>query len=297
MLPVDMYVGGPEHAVMHLLYARFITHALCDMGYVNFTEPFKALTHQGIILGADGEKMSKSKGNAVSPDAYIDIYGSDVFRLYLQFGFNYLEGGPWSEDGIKSVARFVDRVERLADRVGELERGARPESLGPAEREVEYVMHNSTKSITRDIETFGFNTCISRLMELLNSLNRYDTEAERKHGGFMRETFAIFVRLLAPFAPHLAEELWAGLGHQNSVHLQEWPQHSESALVKDTVELAVQVNGRIREKILVPSDVDEEAIKAAALSAEKVAPFLQGTKIHKVIVIKGSLVNIVVKPE
>lgn len=297
MLPVDMYVGGPEHAVMHLLYARFITHALCDMGYVNFTEPFKALTHQGIILGADGEKMSKSKGNAVSPDAYIDIYGSDVFRLYLQFGFNYLEGGPWSEDGIKSVARFVDRVERLADRVGELERGARPESLGPAEREVEYVMHNSTKSITRDIETFGFNTCISRLMELLNSLNRYDTEAERKHGGFIRETFAIFVRLLAPFAPHLAEELWAGLGHQNSVHLQEWPQHSESALVKDTVELAVQVNGRIREKILVPSDVDEEAIKAAALSAEKVAPFLQGTKIHKVIVIKGSLVNIVVKPE
>ncbi|MBT9176014.1 MAG: Leucine--tRNA ligase [Firmicutes bacterium] len=297
MLPVDMYVGGPEHAVMHLLYARFITHALCDMGYVNFTEPFKALTHQGIILGADGEKMSKSKGNAVSPDAYIDIYGSDVFRLYLQFGFNYLEGGPWSEDGIKAVARFVDRVERLADRVGELGRGARPQSLGPAEREVEYVVHNSIKSITRDIETFGFNTCISRLMEILNSLGRYDTEAAPKHAGFMRDSFAQFIRLLAPFAPHLAEELWAKLGHKNSVHLQEWPQHSEAALVKDTVELAVQVNGRIREKILVPSDVEEEAIKAVALTAEKVAPFLAGMKIHKVIVIKGSLVNIVVKPE
>lgn len=303
MLPVDMYVGGPEHAVMHLLYARFITHALHDMGYVNFTEPFKALTHQGIILGADGEKMSKSKGNTVSPDSYIDSYGSDVFRLYLQFGFNYLEGGPWSEEGIKAVARFVERVERFADRVGDMQREPRGErwdvsggALGPAEREVEYVLHHAVKSITRDVEAFGFNTCISRLMELLNAFNRYDAEAPTKHGQFIHESFATFVRLLAPFAPHLAEELWSQLGYVDSVHRQPWPQHLESALVKDTVELAVQVNGRIRDKIRVASDADEETIKATALTAEKAAPFLSDMVVQKVIVIKGSLVNIVVRP-
>ena len=297
MLPVDMYVGGPEHAVMHLLYARFVTHALRDMGYVNFTEPFKALTHQGIILGADGEKMSKSKGNAVSPDTYIEVHGSDVFRLYLQFGFNYLEGGPWNEDGIKAVARFVERVERFADRVGEISCQAEPQALGPAEREVVYVLHHAKKSITRDVEAFGFNTCISRLMELLNSLYRYDTDAHPKHGQFIRASFAAFVRLLAPFAPHLAEELWSGLGHTESVHLETWPVYSEAALVKDTVELAVQVNGRIRDKLLVPSEAAAGEIKTAALNAEKVLPFLAGMTVHKVIVIKGSLVNIVVKPE
>lgn len=303
MLPVDMYVGGPEHAVMHLLYARFITHALHDMGYVNFTEPFKALTHQGIILGADGEKMSKSKGNTVSPDSYIDAYGSDVFRLYLQFGFNYLEGGPWSEEGMKAVARFVERVERFADRVGDMYRDVRGEkgevrggALGSAEREVEYVLHHAVKSITRDVEAFGFNTCISRLMELLNAFNRYDSEAPTKHGQFIHESFATFVRLLAPFAPHLAEELWSQLGYVDSVHRQPWPQHLESALVKDTVELAVQVNGRIRDKIRVASDADEETIKATALTAEKAAPFLSDMVVQKVIVIKGSLVNIVVRP-
>jgi len=296
MLPVDMYVGGPEHAVMHLLYARFITHALHEMGYVNFTEPFKALTHQGIILGADGEKMSKSKGNAVSPDVYIDIYGSDVFRLYLQFGFNYLDGGPWSEDGIKAVARFVERVERMADRVGELPRAGELGALGSAEREVEYVLHHAIKSITRDVDVFGFNTCISRLMEVINALYRYVGEAVPVRGEYVFASFATFVRLLAPFAPHLAEELWAGLGHTASVHLEPWPVHSEAALVKNTVEMAVQVNGRIRDKICVASDADEETIKAAALSAEKVAPLLSGMHIHKLIIIKGSLVNIVVKP-
>jgi len=297
MLPVDMYVGGPEHAVMHLLYARFVTHALHDMGYVDFTEPFKALTHQGIILGADGEKMSKSKGNAVSPDTYIEVHGSDVFRLYLQFGFNYLEGGPWSEEGIKAVARFVERVERLADRVGEMSGKDMPQALGPAEREVMYVLHHAIKSITRDVEAFGFNTCISRLMELLNSFSRYDAEAQPKQGQFIRASFATFVRLLAPFAPHLAEELWTGLGYTSSVHLEAWPIYSEAALVRDTVELAVQVNGRIRDKILVPSEATEGEIQAAALAGEKVLPFLAGTKVLKVIVIKGSLVNIVVKPE
>lgn len=293
MLPVDMYVGGPEHAVMHLLYARFITKALKDMGYISFDEPFKSLVHQGIILGADGEKMSKSKGNVVSPDPYIDAYGSDVFRLYLHFGFNYIEGGPWSEEGIKAVARFVERVERFMERVGEL-RHDKSGSMGRAEKEVNFVLHHAIKGITRDVEVFGFNTCISRLMELINALYKYDSDVANKNGQLVFEAFSTFVRLIAPFAPHFAEELWQGLGHLGSVHNQSWPEHDESALVKDTIELAVQVNGRIRDKIEVPSGTDEEVIKATALRAEKVIPFLEGVTVRKVIVVKGSLVNIVV---
>jgi len=293
MLPVDMYVGGPEHAVMHLLYARFITKALRDMGYINFDEPFKRLVHQGLILGSDGEKMSKSKGNVVSPDPYIEAHGSDVFRLYLQFGFNYIEGGPWNEDGIKAVARFVERVERFMERVGEV-RHLKSDSLGRAEKEVNYVLHHAIKGITKDIEDFGFNTCISRLMELMNALYRYDSEVMHKNGEFVYQVASTFVRLLAPFAPHFAEELWQNLGYTYSVHDQSWPEYDEAALVKDTIELAVQVNGRIRDKIEVPSDSTEDAIKAAALAAEKVLPFLEGMTVRKVIVIKGSLVNIVV---
>lgn len=293
MLPVDMYVGGPEHACMHLLYARFITKALRDMGYLHFDEPFKSLVHQGLILGPDGEKMSKSKGNVVSPDPYIEAYGSDVFRLYLQFGFNYVEGGPWNEDGIKAVARFVERVERFMERVGEI-RSSRSTSYGRPEKEVNYALHNAIKGITRDVDVFGFNTCISRLMELLNALYRYDSEVEHKNGEFVHEVMSSFVRLLAPFAPHLAEELWQTLGHGYSVHDQPWPEYNEAALVRDTIELAVQVNGRVRDKIEVASDADEETIKALALRAEKVVPFIEGQTIRKVIIVKGSLVSIVV---
>ena len=293
MLPVDMYVGGPEHAVMHLLYARFITKALRDMGHINFDEPFKSLVHQGIILGPDGEKMSKSKGNVVSPDPYIEAHGSDVFRLYLLFGFNYIEGGPWSDDGIKAVARFVERIERFVDRAVKIRHSKSPD-LGRAEKEVNYVLHHAIRGITRDVEVFGFNTCISRLMELMNALYRYDSEVVDKNGKFIYEVTGTFVRLIAPFAPHLAEELWQALGHKYSVHNESWPEYSESALVKDTIELAVQVNGRIRDKIEVASDADEETIKAEALKAEKAIPFIEGKTVRKVIVIKGSLVNIVV---
>lgn len=293
MLPVDMYVGGPEHAVMHLLYARFITKALRDMGYINFDEPFKSLVHQGIILGPDGEKMSKSKGNVVSPDPYIEAHGSDVFRLYLLFGFNYIEGGPWSDDGIKAVARFVERVERFIDRAVKIRHSKSP-ALGRAEKEVNYVLHHAIRGITKDVEVFGFNTCISRLMELMNALYRYDSEVVDKNGQFIYEVTNTFVRLIAPFAPHLAEELWLSLGHSSSVHVEPWPEYSKAALVKDTIELAVQVNGRIRDKIEVASDADEETIKSEALKAEKAVPFIEGMTVRKVIVIKGSLVNIVV---
>lgn len=293
MLPVDMYVGGPEHAVMHLLYARFIVMALKDMGYVSFTEPFKSLVHQGIILGADGEKMSKSKGNVVSPDPYIEKFGGDVFRLYLLFGFNYLEGGPWDDNGIKAITRYVERVERVVERAGEYQ-GSKSQPLGRHEKELNYALHRAIQGITNDVVDFGFNTCVSRLMELTNALYRYDAEAPTHNATFVREVVGTFVRLLAPFAPHLAEELWADLGHVTSVHNEPWPQCDPSALVREVAELAVQVNGRLRDKVEVPSDADEETVKAMAMQAEKVLPFLTGATVRKVIVVKGSLVNIVI---
>ncbi len=292
MLPVDMYVGGAEHACMHLLYARFVTKALRDMGYLDFDEPFKRLVHQGIILGADGEKMSKSRGNMVSPDGYIDAYGSDVFRMYLQFGFNYIEGGPWNDGGLRAVARFVERIERFVERLSGWHHATA--EIGRAEKELNFVLHSAIKGITADVEDFGFNTCISRLMELMNALYKYDQEVADKNVGFVREVTEDFVRLLAPFAPHFAEELWMELGRSGSIHSQSWPEYSERCLVLDTTQLAIQVNGKIRDRIEVPSDATDDEIRTAALQAEKAAPFLDGKDVRKVIIIRGSLVNIVV---
>jgi leucyl-tRNA synthetase len=292
MLPVDMYVGGPEHACMHLLYARFVTKALRDMGYLHFDEPFLRLVHQGIILGDDGEKMSKSKGNVISPDPYIEKHGSDAFRLYLAFGFNYIDGGPWSDDGIRAVVRFMDRVERFVENLKGGEYGST--RYEQSEKELNFVLHNTIKGVTRDIEEFGFNTCVSRLMELMNALYKYDQEVGDKNTELMREVTAAFTKMLAPFAPHFAEELWESMGHEHSIHNQPWPEFNENLLVLDTVEMVVQVNGRIRDKIQVASDASEEQVKEVALRADKALPFLYDKTIRKVIVVKGSLVNIVV---
>lgn len=214
------------------------------------------------------------------------------FRLYLLFGFNYLEGGPWSDDGIKATARYVERVERVIERAIEGMNHA-GESMGGAEQELNYVLHRAIHGITQDVLDFGFNTCVSKLMELTNALNRYDLEAPTKNGILVRQVTEDFVRLLAPFAPHLAEELWATLGHSNSVHSETWPQHDPKALSRDRIQLAVQVNGRLRDKIEVESDANEEAVKVLALQAEKVLPFLVNSTVRKIIVVKGSLVNIV----
>ncbi len=295
MLPVDMYVGGPEHACMHLLYARFITKALRDMGYLNFGEPFTNLVHQGIILGPDGMRMSKSRGNVISPDGYIAEHGSDVLRMYLQFGFNYTEGGPWNDDGLKAIARFVDRVERFVDRRLELG-GADGEGgrLGRAEKDVNYVRHYAIRGITEDAGKFQFNTAISRLMELTNALYRYDNECEQKNLAFLAAVVDDLIRLMAPFAPHFAEDMWARLGHAYSIFNQQWPTFEPAALVKDVVELAVQVNGRVRDKIEVSADADEEEIKRDALASDKVMPYVAGRQVQKIVVIKKRLVNIVV---
>ena len=296
MLPVDKYVGGPEHACMHLLYARFITKALRDMGYLSFDEPFKSLTHQGLILGPDGLKMSKSKGNTISPDDYIQEYGADVFRMYLMFGFAYVEGGAWSDDGIKSVARFVDRIERYLTICREaIEAGTNNKTtMDKAEKELNFWLNNAIKGVTEDADKMQFNTAIARMMEFINALSKYVQE-ETKNLAFLRTVCESFIKILSPFAPHFAEEQWSLLTGKYSVFNEAWPTFDPKALVKDEIEIAIQVNGKIKNRINVASDLNEEGIKAAALANEAIVAATEGKTIVKVIVIKGRLVNIVVR--
>ena len=294
MLPVDKYVGGPEHACMHLLYARFITKALRDMGYLKFGEPFTSLTHQGVILGPDGNRMSKSKGNVVSPDAYIETYGSDVFRLYLMFGFNYTEGGPWSDDGIKSVSKFLDRVERLAEKARTLT--GKNSEFGKAEKELNYAQNYAINCVNRDMEAFSFNTAVARLMEYVNALNKYDAiDDSEKNVNFFKQCVSNLILLLAPFAPHFCEELWSLAGSKKSVFLSEYPVADESALVKDEVEYAVQINSKLKCRITIAKDLSEEDIKAVALNDEKIKEALEGKTVVKTIVINGRLINFICK--
>lgn len=296
MLPVDMYVGGPEHACMHLLYARFINKALRDMGYLSFDEPFKSLRHQGLILGPDGQKMSKSKGNTISPDEYIEMYGADVFRMYLMFGFSYSEGGAWSDDGIKGVHRYIERIERVVDT--SLERIFKDSEditiMNKSEKSLNYWRHNSIKSISYDTEAMQFNTAIARLMEFTNAISKYNVE-EKINKSFLKETIKDFILLLSPFTPHLGEEMWEKLGMDHSVFTSKWPTFEEKALIKDEVEIAIQVNGKIKERMNIPYDLSDEEIKKVALESIEIIKSLEGKEVNKIIVIKGRLVNIVAK--
>lgn len=294
MLPVDKYVGGPEHACMHLLYARFITKALRDMGLLNFDEPFLSLTHQGLILGPDGQKMSKSKGNTISPDDYIKEYGSDVFRMYLMFGFGYTDGGAWSDDGLKSIGRFVDRIERILEAsISEINCNKSSKNVIEApEKELNYWRHFAIRGVSEDAEKLQFNTAIARLMEFTNALNKYLNEAV-KNTEFLKEVLVDYIKLLAPFAPHFSEEQWENLGMGYSVFNEKWPEFNPAALVKDEVEIAIQINGKIKAKINVATSSSEDEIKEASLNDGTIKSNLEGKTVRKVIVIKGRLVNIV----
>ena len=289
MLPVDKYIGGAEHACMHLLYARFFTKALRDMGYLDFDEPFLSLVHQGTILGSDGNKMSKSRGNVVSPDDSIAKYGADVFRVYLMFGFSYVEGGPWNENGLDSIGRFFDRVERAVKKCYEVEFEDRaPEK---AEKELNYVRNATIKAVSADIETFSFNTALARIMEFVNAIYAYDAAVSKKSALF-KDCVKDLVLLLAPFAPHFSEELWEMLGQPYSVFNQRYPLADEKALVRDEVELAVQVNSKLRARITVPAGAERGEIESAAREAVKAQ--LGGAEPKKIIIVPGRLVNLIV---
>ncbi len=290
MLPVDKYIGGAEHACMHLLYARFFTKALRDMGYLNFDEPFKSLVHQGTILGPDGQKMSKSRGNVISPDSLITKYGTDAFRLYLEFGFSYIEGGPWNDKGLESIIKFMERIERLVRRSATYSYNNKP--FASAEKELDYARNYTIKCVTADVENFSFNTAVARLMELTNALISYDNAVSDKNKVFA-DAVSDLVLLIAPFAPHFSEELFEILGHKTSVFKQSYPVVNEKALVKDEVELAVQINSRVKSKIVVPNGLSNKEIEAIALADSGVLALLDGATPKKVIIIPNRLINIV----
>ena len=291
LLPVDMYVGGKEHAAMHLIYVRFITKAMRDLGYINFDEPFKKLIHQGMILGPDGNKMSKSKGNTVSPDAYIDKYGADIFRMYLMFGFDYQKGGPWDDKGIEAMAKYFGRVETLIEKVKGMEQKTGEEGL--AEKDLLRTMNQSIKLMTRSIESFQFNTAIARLMELLNAVNTYLTR-EKVNNSLVINIVENYVRLLAPLAPHFAEELWHELGKTTNVYNEEWPKVNEKELQGGIIKIPVQVNGKLKTTVEVDAEMDKQEMLKVIKQDEKVQKILEGKDVKKEIYVPGKILNIVV---
>ncbi len=296
LCPVDVYIGGAEHAALHLLYARFFSKAIRDMGYVDFDEPFTRLVHQGTILGADGQKMSKSRENTISPDDYIREGGSDILRLYLAFGFAFIDGGPWSDDGIRAIGRFVHRVETLVNEVKEIPKRTHDNfALDTKEaKSLMHTIHYTIDQVTRDAERFQFNTSIARIMELLNEINSYKTRSNLDRN-LLRFSVEQMIMLLAPFAPHFSEEAAEILGRKESIFLAAWPVADEQYLILDEVEIAVQVNGRIQARLMVPSQADKGTILDIVKSQPDFSTWLNGKSIVKEIVVPGRLVNLVVK--
>ncbi|MCH7852124.1 MAG: leucine--tRNA ligase [Candidatus Marinimicrobia bacterium] len=277
-LPVDMYIGGAEHATMHLLYARFFVMALHDAGLLPFSEPFKTLRHQGIIT-AGGAKMSKSRGNAVSADSFVEKYGTDVFRSYLMFMGPYDEGGDWSDSGITGLSRFQERVWRLL----QLPDSGAEES----DQSILRLLHVTIRSVTADLEQLRFNTAISRLMELANGLAGRESLSVQ-----VRE---LFIQLLAPFMPHLAEELWELAGNHKSVFKSDWPDYDPELCREETVTMGITVNGKRRGELVVARTADEDAVLASAREVTGVKRHLAGKEIVREIVVPGRIVNFVVR--
>jgi leucyl-tRNA synthetase len=296
--PVDKYVGGAEHATMHLIYARFITMALNDQGFIDFEEPFISLRHQGVIKGPDGQKMAKSRGNIINPEHYLNKYGTDVFRCYLMFGFDYAEGGPWDDSGINSMDRYLNRVWRLFKSTQWIFKGENNNTkYNDEERILNRVLHNSIKGATIDIERFHFNTAISRLMELTNELYRYTSEKpqEEQNGTLLKEVIEKLLLMLAPFAPHLAEELWEKTNHDFSIFNNRWPEFDPSVLKEDQVNYVIQINGKLRDKLEVPRDMPQKEIEHQALEAGKIPKYIEGKEVIKIIFVPNKLVNVVVR--
>lgn len=276
-MPVDMYIGGPEHACMHLIYARFVMMALKDFGFVSHDEPFKRLVHQGLVTN-QGAKMSKSKGNTVSPDEFVDRHGADVFRMYLMFMGPFTDGGDWNDTGIKGVDRFVQRSFKIFTQP--LQKGKE------SNKKVEQALHAAIKRVTESMERLQFNTAISALMECLNAVEAAGTVSI--------DTAKDYVRLLSPLAPHLAEELWEALGGEGFAIDQTWPTFDPALLVADTLSIAIQVNGKLRGDVTVPSSASKDDVIAAAKQNENAKKFLDGQTIKKEIYVPGKLVSFVV---
>ena len=294
-MPVDQYIGGVEHAIMHLLYSRFFVKAFKSMGMLDFDEPFKNLLTQGMVL-MDGSKMSKSKGNTVSPIEIINKYGADTARLFVLFAAPPERDLDWSEQGVEGCFRFLNRVYRLVDELAEVAKSnAEVKAVTKEDKAMRLVIHSTLKKVTTDLsEKFGFNTAIAALMELINEMYKYK-ELDTRNDGIIREGIETIVTILAPFTPHIGEELWTMIGKEGSVFNISWPSYDESALVQDEVEVIVQVNGKLRAKVSMDANISREDMEKVAMEDAKVQAAIEGKNVVKVIAVPKKLVNIVVK--
>jgi leucyl-tRNA synthetase len=292
-MPVDLYTGGAEHAVMHLLYSRFFVKALRDIELVNFDEPFTRLFNQGIII-AEKQKMSKSLGNVITPDEYVSELGADTVRAYLMFLAPWDQGGEWNDSSISGISRWLNRIWQLALDGYQPDDKATPDSTRTAEKELARFVHQTVRRVTQDMAKFRFNTMLSALMEYTNHLSEVkETGAVSKTA--WEESIDILMRLLAPTAPHLTEELWERTGRQYSIHNQPWPQWDEKLARDEEVTLVVQVNGRLRDRKAVPASTTEAEARQIAAESTRAQPHLEGKEIIKVIYVPGRLINFVVK--
>jgi len=296
---VDQYIGGVEHAILHLMYARFFTKVLYDQGLVSVDEPFKNLLTQGMVL-KDGSKMSKSKGNVVSPEEIIHKYGADTARLFILFAAPPERDLEWNDSAVEGCFRFLNRVWRITTGALDIAGGEADASgqLNPADRDLRRAVHQATKKVTEDIATrFNFNTAISAIMELVNALYAYreKVQPEAQKSVVLRETLDHLLLLLAPFAPHISEELWQLSGHPGSIHQQPWPKYDPAALTVDSVEIVVQVNGKIRDRMEVAAGLTPAALQEIVQASQKLAEWTAGRQVVKVVAVPDKLVNIVIK--
>jgi leucyl-tRNA synthetase len=275
-----MYVGGQEHATGHLLYSRFWTNFLYDIGKLSFKEPFKKMKNQGMILGSDSRKMSKRWGNVVNPDDIVNTYGADTLRVYEMFMGPFDQMLPWSTESIIGSRRFLERVWRAGEGVSEDKR-----NKNKTEEHLEKLLHKTIKKVTEDIESFNFNTAISSMMILVNEMEKAEISIL---------DFKLFLIILSPFAPHITEEIWANLGEKGSITKSTWPKWDEEKIVEQDVIIVIQINGKVRTEIKISKDSSEEKIKTVALSDEVVKKWVEGKEVKRFIVIPNKLINIVI---
>jgi len=279
-LPVDMYIGGQEHAVLHLMYTRFITMVLKDLGLINFEEPFKKFRAHG-LLTKNGAKMSKSKGNVVNPDEYYKKYGTDILRVYLMFLGPFEEGGDWQDKGIIGVKRFLEKIWFLKSKIKNQKSKSQLKN-----QNLDKLLHKTIKKVSHDLEKLSYNTAISALMILANEMS--------KEKYLPITYYSLLITLLAPFAPYITEELWSKLGNNTSIHNQSWPKYNENVIKEEIITLIIQINGKVRDKIEVVPDISEEKVKELVLSREKIQKWLRGKKIKKIIFVPKKIINLVI---
>ncbi|HEV2656672.1 MAG TPA: leucine--tRNA ligase [Ktedonobacteraceae bacterium] len=290
-LPVDQYVGGVEHAILHLLYSRFFVKALRDMGYLNFDEPFKRLFHQGMVLGSDGQKMSKSRGNVEAPDKYIEKYGADTVRCYMMFIGPFDAGGSFKAENLEGIWRFLNRFWSL---VNDSWTGGGSTAETSESKAIERLRNKTIKRVTEDLSNFRFNTALAALMECNNALIKQQNEPVARSAAY-RQTLETMMQLLSPMAPHITEELWHLTSHKDSVHTSQWPTFDEALTRDDAFTLVMQINGKVRERVEVPATINEAEVREMVLNNPRIVSLIGDATVQKIIYIPGRLVNIVVR--